>query len=61
VPDGPGLGIQLNEQAIKDAIRKRGGDPDQEFFPPTPQWNRERSHDRLWSFSLPGGRDRRSS
>jgi len=61
VPDGPGLGIELNEQAVKDAIRKRGGDADQEYFPPTPQWNRERSLDRLWSFSPPSGTDRRGS
>jgi len=53
VPDGPGLGIELNAEAVKDAIKKRGGDTDQEYFPPTPQWNRERSLDRLWSFSPP--------
>ncbi|MBI4585478.1 MAG: mandelate racemase/muconate lactonizing enzyme family protein [Planctomycetes bacterium] len=49
VPDGPGLGIELNEEAVKEAIRRRGKDPKEEFFPPTDQWNAERSHDRLWS------------
>lgn len=49
VPDGPGLGVELSEEAVKDAIRRRGRDPKREFFPPTPQWDRERSHDRLWS------------
>jgi hypothetical protein len=49
VPNGPGLGITLNEQAIKDALRRGGGDPDKLYFPPTDQWNRERSYDRPWS------------
>jgi L-alanine-DL-glutamate epimerase-like enolase superfamily enzyme len=49
VPNRPGLGIELNEKAIKDAIRRVGRDPDKEYFPPTPEWDRERSNDRLWS------------
>jgi hypothetical protein len=58
VPDGPGLGITLNEQAIKDSLRRGGGgrggrggttDPDKLFFPPSDEWNGERSSDRLWS------------
>ena len=49
VPDGPGLGIELNEKAIKESIRRRGLDPDKLFFPPTDQWNTERSLDRQWS------------
>ncbi|MCX8108987.1 MAG: mandelate racemase/muconate lactonizing enzyme family protein [Verrucomicrobiae bacterium] len=49
VPNGPGLGITLNEEAIKDAIRRNGQDPEKLFFPPTDEWNRERSHDRIWS------------
>ncbi|MHC4402773.1 MAG: mandelate racemase/muconate lactonizing enzyme family protein [Planctomycetota bacterium] len=49
VPDAPGLGIELNEEAIKDAIQRRGGDPEKEFFPPTREWDNERSNDRLWS------------
>ena len=49
VPDGPGLGIELNEEAVKDALRRRERDPEKEFFPPTDAWNSERSHDRQWS------------
>jgi L-alanine-DL-glutamate epimerase-like enolase superfamily enzyme len=49
VPEGPGLGIELNEKAIKDALRRRGRDPEKDFFPPTDQWNSERSNDRQWS------------
>lgn len=44
VPDGPGLGIELNLDVIKEHLR-RG----QELFAPTDEWNRDRSHDRLWS------------
>jgi len=43
VPDKPGLGITLNEEALKKLIREGG------YFAPTPEWDRERSHDRLWS------------
>lgn len=49
VPNGPGLGISLNEEAIKDTIRRSGEDPEKLFFPPTDEWNNERSHDRIWS------------
>ncbi len=56
VPDAPGLGIELNEEAVKDAINRRGGDPKKEFFPPTHEWDNERSNDRLWS-NLPGACD----
>jgi len=49
VPDGPGLGIELNEQAVKDALRRRGLDVDKSYFPPTDGWDSERSHDRAWS------------
>jgi L-alanine-DL-glutamate epimerase-like enolase superfamily enzyme len=50
VPDGPGLGIELNEEAIKESLRRRGQDPEKTFFPPTEQWNTERSMDRQWSW-----------
>ncbi len=43
VPDKPGLGITLNEEAVKQHIREGG------YFEPTPEWDTERSHDRLWS------------
>jgi len=49
VPDGPGLGIELNEEAIRENLRRRGRDPEKEYFPPTPEWDNERSHDRRWS------------
>ena len=44
VPDTPGLGIDLNEKAIKERLRKG-----EEYFAPTPQWDKERSWDRTWS------------
>lgn len=43
VPEGPGLGITLNEDVVKQHLAEPG------YFEPTPQWDRERSHDRLWS------------
>ncbi|MEN6602785.1 MAG: mandelate racemase/muconate lactonizing enzyme family protein [Bryobacteraceae bacterium] len=43
VPDSPGLGITLNEEALKQHVGGGG------FFEPTPQWDKERSWDRLWS------------
>jgi L-alanine-DL-glutamate epimerase-like enolase superfamily enzyme len=44
VPEGPGLGFTLNEEAIKKQIREPG------YFEPTPQWdNKERINNRLWS------------
>jgi L-alanine-DL-glutamate epimerase-like enolase superfamily enzyme len=44
VPEGPGLGIELNLDVIKEHLY-RG----QELFGPTDEWNRDRSNDRLWS------------
>jgi L-alanine-DL-glutamate epimerase-like enolase superfamily enzyme len=44
VPQGPGLGIDLNLDVIKEHL-ERG----QELFAPTDEWNRDRSNDRLWS------------
>jgi len=38
------LGIDLNEKAIKERLRKG-----EDYFAPTPQWDKERSWDRLWS------------
>lgn len=51
VPDGPGLGVSLNEEAVKEMLRRRDQDPEKLYFPPTEQWNRERSHDRQWSMN----------
>ena len=44
VPEGPGLGIELNLDVVKEHL-DRGG----ELFAPTDDWNRDRSNDRLWS------------
>ena len=45
VPEGPGLGFQINEDVIKEHLVPE----DQGFFEPTPEWDTERSWDRLWS------------
>src|SRR6266852_5840612 len=44
VPDTPGLGVELNEEVVKQHLR-----PDSAYFKPTPEWDRERSNDRHWS------------
>ena len=44
VPEGPGLGItSLNDEVIKQHLLEPG------YFEPTPEWDKERSNDRLWS------------
>ena len=43
VPDKPGLGVTLNEEAVKQHLLEPG------YFEPTPQWNTDRSNDRQWS------------
>ena len=45
VPEAPGLGIELNPDAIKEHLHP----DDPEYFAPTTEWDKERSHDRLWS------------
>lgn len=45
VPDTPGLGVELNEEVVKQHL-----DPEhQVYFTPTPDWDNIRSWDRLWS------------
>lgn len=44
VPDGPGLGVELDMEAVKASLVPGTG-----FFDPTPEWNEVRSWDRLWS------------
>ena len=44
VPDGPGLGIRLNETAVKEHMDKAVG-----YFEPTPEWDNERSSDNIYS------------
>jgi L-alanine-DL-glutamate epimerase-like enolase superfamily enzyme len=45
VPDVPGLGFTLNEEAVKEHLIPE----DRGFFEPTPQWDQSLSWDRLWS------------
>ncbi|MGZ3757237.1 MAG: mandelate racemase/muconate lactonizing enzyme family protein [Mucilaginibacter sp.] len=45
VPESPGLGIELNEEVLKQHLDPK----DKTFFAPTPDWNEKRSWDRLWS------------
>ncbi len=44
VPETPGLGVELNEEAVKEHLRD-----DTELFAPTPEWDEPRSWDRIWS------------
>ena len=43
VPDKPGLGVTLNDEVMKQHLLEPG------YFEPTHEWDKERSHDRLWS------------
>jgi L-alanine-DL-glutamate epimerase-like enolase superfamily enzyme len=43
VPEKPGLGMTLNDEVVKQHLLEPG------YFEPTPEWDKERSHDRLWS------------
>jgi L-alanine-DL-glutamate epimerase-like enolase superfamily enzyme len=43
--DAPGLGIDLNEEVIKQHLSPRANG----YFLPTPEWDQKQSHDRLWS------------
>jgi len=44
--DSPGLGIELNDDVIKENYLPKN---DKSFFEPTPEWDEKRSHDRQWS------------
>ena len=44
--DSPGLGIELNDEVVKERHLPRN---DKSFFEPTTEWDEKRSHDRLWS------------
>jgi L-alanine-DL-glutamate epimerase-like enolase superfamily enzyme len=44
LPDKPGLGITLNEAAVKQHLVPQTG-----YFEPTTEWNVDRTNDRLWS------------
>lgn len=43
VPEGPGLGVTLNDEVVKQHLIEPG------YFAPTPEWDKERTWDRLWS------------
>ena len=43
VPDRPGLGVELNEEVVRQHLLEPG------YFEPTPYWDQDRSNDRLWS------------
>jgi hypothetical protein len=43
--DSPGLGIDLNEEVIKQHMHPRANG----YFLPTTEWDQKQSHDRLWS------------
>jgi L-alanine-DL-glutamate epimerase-like enolase superfamily enzyme len=43
VPDRPGLGVEPNPEAFKQHLAEPG------YFEATPEWDKERSWDRLWS------------
>ena len=45
VPEAPGLGFEINEEAIKAHLLPE----DPGFFAPTSEWDTEQSWDRLWS------------
>ncbi len=43
VPEAPGLGVTLNDEACKQHLLEPG------YFEPTPEWDKDRSNDRWWS------------
>lgn len=44
VPDSPGLGVELNEEVVRQHLRPKSG-----MFEPTTEWDSIRSNDRQWS------------
>lgn len=44
VPDTPGLGVDLNEEVIKEHLREG-----EKYFAPTNEWDKDQSWDRTWS------------
>ena len=45
VPLSPGLGIELNEDVVKQHLHPK----DKSYFAPTKEWDERRSHDRIFS------------
>ena len=44
VPETPGIGVELNEEVVKKYLVKG-----EKLFAPTPEWDKMRAWDRLWS------------
>lgn len=44
VPETPGLGVELNDEAVRERLR-----PGEQLFAPTTEWDEPRSWDRIWS------------
>lgn len=44
VPEKPGIGVELNEEVVKKYLVEG-----EELFAPTPEWDKMRAWDRLWS------------
>ena len=44
--DSPGLGIELNDEVVKERHLPNNN---KSFFEPTPEWDEKRSHERIWS------------
>lgn len=49
VPNLPGLGVTLNDAVVKQHIHRDFPG----YFEPTPEWDKDRSNDRLFSFARP--------
>ena len=49
--DSPGLGIELNDEVLKQHLQ----DPKGGYFLPTPEWDASNSNDELWSGMTTGG------
>jgi L-alanine-DL-glutamate epimerase-like enolase superfamily enzyme len=47
VPDRPGLGVELVDEVVQEHLWEPG------YFDPTPEWDKNPSNDRLWSFAPP--------
>ena len=45
VQDGPGLGVELVDEVVKEHLYEPG------YFEPTPEWDKTPSNDRLWSLN----------
>jgi len=53
VQDGPGLGIELVDEVLKEHLYEPG------YFEPTPEWDKAPANDRLWSMNPSPAPERR--